>query len=307
LVKTAIIPCGGKGTRKGPGSQVCYKHLTEFPSDDITKEEYFIPAVRIGIEALIKLGFTKIIIVINPQDRDTPTMFRSYSQHIMDLFAQGKDQLAKAYSRLDNVSSYVSFRYQSEALGNGNALYEALKKEYSEDKLEDEYLIYFPDNMLEDYTNIKQVMDMYEDSGISVIGSMSVSKTEAHNYGIFDFNDNKFITSLFEKPSTNSDLPNNGQNIYYEAANGIYLFNVDFIKFHCHMQSIHNYKLQKEFGIADSIARWLNQRKPLMSVNTGKVYDIGNPEGIREYMSYRMKISEPAVHHIQVGFPAEIF
>ncbi|MCU7557539.1 UTP--glucose-1-phosphate uridylyltransferase GalU [Macrococcus capreoli] len=255
-IKKAIIPAAGLGTRFLPATKAMPKEM--LPIIDKPTIEYI-------VEEAINSGIEDIIIVTGKGKRAIEDHFDNNFELEHHLKKSNKLEI------LDKVkqSSSVNIHYirQKEPLGLGHAVWSARKFIGNEP-----FAVLLGDDIVKSETPcLKQLMDVYDQTGQSVVGVQEVPLEETKRYGIVDFynkNGNTYEVKKFvEKPKSNP--PSN------LAIMGRYIFNPELFKF----LSEQKVGAGQEIQLTDSIEE-LNKVQKVLAYNfDGKRYDVGEVTG----------------------------
>jgi UTP--glucose-1-phosphate uridylyltransferase len=169
-VRKAVFPAGGLGTRFLPATKVIPKEMLALVDK---------PIIQYGVEEAIASGIEHVIIVTG---RGKGTM-EDHFDHSFELDAtlerRGKTELL-AVSRGVAAMAHISYVRQKEPLGLGHAVLCA--KELVGDE---PFAVILPDDVIEAETPcLKQIMDVFDDKGGSVLATMTIEGPEISAYGV---------------------------------------------------------------------------------------------------------------------------
>ena len=162
---TAVILCGGTGSRLSPMTDVVNKHVLAI---------YSKPMVYYPISIALQLGIRTITLVCNPGD--------------IDIFS-------KILANLDYSSISIEFVIQSEPLGICDALLQASEKIYTKNSL-----VILGDNIFFGPQFIDAVQSAISSDDICRIFTYTVSKPK--RFGVVERNLVGHIANIVEKPKT---------------------------------------------------------------------------------------------------------
>ncbi|MGL5279963.1 MAG: UTP--glucose-1-phosphate uridylyltransferase GalU [Cetobacterium sp.] len=261
-VTKAIIPAAGLGTRVLPATKAQPKEMLVIVDK---------PSLQYIVEELVESGITDIVIVTGRNKNSIEDHFDFSYELENTLERDGKFELLK---KIDDISSMANIYYvrQNHPLGLGHAILKA--KSFIGDEpfviaLGDD-IVYNPDAPV-----AKQLIDVYEKYGSSVIGVQEVENKDVSKYGIvkpsaiLDENTVEMV-DFIEKP-TLEEAPSN------LACLGRYLLSGDIFKY------LETTKPGKggEIQLTDAILQMLNDNQKVVAYNfQGKRYDIGNKIGL---------------------------
>jgi UTP--glucose-1-phosphate uridylyltransferase len=169
-VRKAVFPAGGLGTRFLPATKVIPKEMLALVDK---------PIIQYGVEEAIASGIEHVIIVTG---RGKGTM-EDHFDHSFELDAtlerRGKTELL-AVSRGVAGMAHISYVRQKEPLGLGHAVLCA--KELVGDE---PFAVILPDDVIEAETPcLKQIMDVFDEKGGSVLATMTIEGPEISAYGV---------------------------------------------------------------------------------------------------------------------------
>lgn len=197
MVKKAIIPAAGYGTRSLPITKVLPKEMLPICGR---------PAIDFLVEEAITSGIEQILIIVSR----SKNMILDYYDRSLELEAhlkmKNKDHLLKKLT-LPNV--HIQYVRQPFVRGLGDAIY--LGKHFVGNE---PFAVMLPDEIIisEQKPSLLQLIDMHKKYEGNVIGLTKMEKSELHNYGVIEpeiLKDKLYkITNIIEKPeeSPPSDL-----------------------------------------------------------------------------------------------------
>lgn len=172
-VRKAVIPAAGWGTRFLPATKATPKEM--LPIVDT-------PTIQYIVEEAIASGIEDICIITSPHKKAIEDHFDRSLELEYTLEKTGKDALADEVRRLGSMARLVSVR-QKEALGLGHAI--ACAASFVGDE---PFAVLLGDDVV--YNDgrpcIGQLIDVYEQTGKSVLGVQTVSMDDIHKYGCVD-------------------------------------------------------------------------------------------------------------------------
>jgi UTP--glucose-1-phosphate uridylyltransferase len=169
-VRKAVFPAGGLGTRFLPATKVIPKEMLALVDK---------PIIQYGVEEAIASGIEHIIIITG---RGKGTM-EDHFDHSFELDAtlerRGKKELL-AVSRSVASLARISYVRQKEPLGLGHAVLCA--KELVGDEA---FAVILPDDVIDaDVPCLKQMIDIFDDRGGSVLATMTIDGPGISAYGV---------------------------------------------------------------------------------------------------------------------------
>ncbi|MGL6153692.1 UTP--glucose-1-phosphate uridylyltransferase GalU [Cetobacterium sp. SF1] len=261
-VTKAVIPAAGLGTRVLPATKAQPKEMLVIVDK---------PSLQYIVEELVESGITDIVIVTG-RNKDSIEDHFDYSYELEDTLANaGKTELL---AKVDEISSMANIFYvrQNHPMGLGHAILKA--KPFIGDEpfviaLGDD-IVYNPGEPV-----AKQLVDVYNKYGSSVIGVQEVPEKDVSKYGIVKpakhlDEGTVEMEDFIEKP-TMEEAPSRF------ACLGRYLLSSDIFKY------LEETKPGKggEIQLTDAILKMLQDNKKVVAHNfKGKRYDIGNKFGL---------------------------
>ena len=194
-IRKAVIPAAGYGTRFLPATKATPKEMLPIVDK---------PTIQFIVEEALESGIEEILIISGHAKRAIEDHFDSAPALEAELEKKGKtDLLALVRETADIRVHYIRQRYMR---GLGDAIYCA--KPFMGDEpfavLLGDDVVYSPGNPA-----LKQLMDIYDATGASVLGCQVVPKDKVSAYGIVDginadiegFEHIVRVKDMIEKPS----------------------------------------------------------------------------------------------------------
>ena len=194
-IRKAVIPAAGYGTRFLPATKATPKEMLPIVDK---------PTIQFIVEEALESGIEEILIISGHAKRAIEDHFDSAPALEAELEKKGKtDLLALVRETADIRVHYIRQRYMR---GLGDAIYCA--KPFMGDEpfavLLGDDVVYSPGNPA-----LKQLMDIYDVTGASVLGCQIVPKNKVSSYGIVDginadikgFEHIVRVKDMIEKPS----------------------------------------------------------------------------------------------------------
>ena len=278
-VRKALIPAAGYGTRMFPASKATKKEL--FPVIDqngIAK-----PAILLIVEEALQAGIEEIIVIVQEDDLDD---FKSFFNEQISIENYNKlPSHFQDYARyLLEIGRHITFITQNRQEGFGHAVYCA------REAIGDEpFLLMLGDHLYRsntDRTCVQQLMDAYQQHGMSVVGLRRTSEAEIAAFGTvagvwLEPESLINISEFAEKPTTDyarthllvPGLPD-GE---YLTLFGQYIIKpqiFDYLEEHIS----HNVRERGEFQLTSALDRLRQEDGFHGLIIDGKRYDIGLPE-----------------------------
>ena len=198
MIKEAIIPLAGLGTRLLPFSKILPKEL--LPLGNKTILEHI-------LDECLEAGIKKIILVTSIRKK----IIKDYLYpdiYLLNYLKKKKDYKSiQKLKILDRYRSKIKFVYQNTPKGLGDAVFAA--KSVIKGKF---FLLVLPDDIIIKENCSKKIINIHNKYHSSVIASKKVKNSEVSRYGIIKYSKKKnnklFITDLVEKPSLKNSPSN---------------------------------------------------------------------------------------------------
>jgi UTP--glucose-1-phosphate uridylyltransferase len=260
MIKQAIIPLAGLGTRLLPLTSVFAKELLPINGK---------PGLEYIIEECIQAGIKEIIFIISKKKK----MIKSYfynDKFYKDLIKINKDKrIIQEYKKILKYKKMIKFVYQNEPKGTGDAVLKTEK--FIKDKY---FLMLLPDDLILKKNCSKSMINTHKKYGSSVMASMSVDKKTVSRWGIYKIdkklNKNDYlINDVVEKPNLNNAPSNKAVIGRYILPKSIFL-------------QLKKTKPSKngEIHITDAIRSLIQMKEIVIAHNfLGKYLDCGTMEG----------------------------
>ena len=270
MIKQAIIPLAGLGTRLLPLTSVFAKELLPINGK---------PGIEYILDECIEAGIKEVIFIISQKK----IMIKKYfynDKFYKDIIKRKKNpRVINEYKKILKYKKMIKFVFQDKPLGTGDAVLKT--KKFIKDKY---FLMLLPDDLIIQKNCSKSMIDVHKKYKAAVMASMKVAKSEVTRWGIYNVkekvdNKNFIIQSVVEKPSIKEAPSNN-------AVIGRYIL----------PKTIFN-KLSKlkpgrggEIHITDAIQSLIKDKDKFIGHNfSGKYLDCGTMKG---YINSTLEISK---------------
>ena len=270
MIKQAIIPLAGLGTRLLPLTSVFPKELLPINGK---------PGIEYILDECIEAGIKEVIFIISERKKMIKDYF--YNDKLFkDIIKKKKDpRISKEYKKILRYKKMIKFVYQNKPLGTGDAVLKT--KKYIKDKF---FLMLLPDDLIIKNNCSKSMIKIHKKYNSSVMASMKVQKNNVSRWGIYKLNKkldkrNFLIDDVVEKPSTNN-APSN------KAVIGRYILPKKIFS------KLLNQKPGKggEVHITDSIQKLIRENNKFIAHDfSGKYLDCGSMNG---YIKSSLEISK---------------
>lgn len=169
-ITKAVIPAAGLGTRFLPATKACPKEMLPIVDK---------PTIQYIIEEALASGITDILIISGRSKRSIEDHFDRSPELEMNLAEGGKDELLQMVKNIANVN--IHYIRQKEPKGLGHAILCAKAFVGNEP-----FAVLLGDDVVynEEYPCLKQLMDVYDAKGGSVLGCQTVPLEKVSSYGI---------------------------------------------------------------------------------------------------------------------------
>ncbi|HCU8029685.1 TPA: UTP--glucose-1-phosphate uridylyltransferase GalU [Staphylococcus aureus] len=268
-IKKAIIPAAGLGTRFLPATKAMPKEMLPILDK---------PTIQYIVEEAARAGIEDIIIVTGRHKRAIEDHFDSQKELEMVLKEKGKSELLEKVQYSTELANIFYVR-QKEQKGLGHAISSARQFIGNEP-----FAVLLGDDVVEsEVPAVKQLIDVYEETGHSVIGVQEVPEADTHRYGIIDpltKNGRQYEVKKFVEKPAQGTAPSN------LAIMGRYVLTPEIFDY---------LKTQKEgagneIQLTDAIERMNNDNQVYAYDFEGERYDVGEKLGfVKTTIEYALK------------------
>ena len=261
-VTKAVIPAGGLGTRVLPATKSQPKEMLVIVDK---------PSLQYIVEELVESGITDIVIVTGRNKNSIEDHFDYSFELETTLEKEGKVKLLEKVSKISKMVNIYYVR-QNKPLGLGHAILKA--KSFIGN---DPFIVALGDDLMYSPTKSvsKQLIEKYNEYGMSVIGVQEVEQNDVSKYGIVSpgkalDNSTVEIENFIEKPSL-EEAPSR------MACLGRYLLDGKIFKYLEETKPGSGGEIQ----LTDGILKMIQDKNKVIAYNfQGKRYDIGNKIGL---------------------------
>ncbi|RYL89863.1 UTP--glucose-1-phosphate uridylyltransferase [Sporolactobacillus sp. THM7-4] len=250
MIKKAIIPAAGYGTRSLPVTKVIPKEM--FPIHNK-------PSIQYVVEEAVSAGIEQILMIVSRSKNLIVDYFDDSLE--LEMFLQ-KANKSSLMNKVKLPDIQIFYTRQSFARGLGHAV--RLGKEFAGN---DPFAVLLPDDLIVG-KGIKDLMEVYDQKKSHVLGLTEVETERLQNYGVVEGRrvqeDLYSIVDVVEKPKQNP--PSN------LAVIGRYVFTPDIMDV-----------LEKvapdsggEIQLTDGIKKILDRDKCYGKIISGQRFDIGS-------------------------------
>ncbi len=260
MIKQAIIPLAGLGTRLLPLTSVFSKELLPINGR---------PGIEYILDECIEAGIKEIIFIISTKKIMIKKYFYS-DQFYKSVIKKKKDsRIIYEYKKILKYKNKIKFVFQNTPKGTGDAVLKTQK--FIKNKY---FLMLLPDDLIIKKNCSKAMIKVHKKYRASVMASMKVKKNNVSRWGIYKINKklnnrNFIIKGVVEKPSKKKAPSSNAVIGRYILPRSI--FNkIKFLK----------PKKGKEIHITDAIQLLINDKEKFIGHNfEGKYLDCGTMNG----------------------------
>jgi len=270
MIKQAIIPLAGLGTRLLPLTSVFPKELLPINGR---------PGLEYIIDECIEAGIKEIILIISNKKMFVKEYFFKDKLYKKILSKKNDQRIKSEYKKMLKYKKIIKFVYQNEPKGTGDAAFKTknlIKGDF--------FLMLLADDLILKKNCSKSMISLHNRYKCSIMASMRVKKSEVSRWGIYDIkkkisNNNFIIKNVIEKPSTKTSPSN-------QAVIGRYILPKEIFK------KLSKQKKGKggEIHITDAIQSLILENNKFIGHNfKGKYLDCGTMNG---YIKSSIEISK---------------
>lgn len=261
-VKKVVIPAAGWGTRFLPLTKVVHKELVPVLNK---------PIIHYLVEEAVASGIEEVILVISPRKLEILKYFNVNNELEHQLTKSGKVELLHKV-KATNTLVKITIAIQNEQLGLGHAIFTA-----ADMVGEEPFGVILGDDLIHSKVPaLKQLIDVYDKTGSSVLGVQSIPQDHIHKYGVMipkneeDASKDLFsIKGAVEKPLA-KDAPSD------KAILGRYVFTPEL------MPLLRTLKpgAGNEINVVDAFEKLIALGQEILAFTfEGQRYDLGSIEG----------------------------
>lgn len=275
VIRKAVFPVAGLGTRFLPATKACPKEMLPIVDK---------PLVQYAVEEAAAAGITDMVFVTGRSKRAIEDHFDKAYELESELERAQKDEiLAFVRNMLPKNINYIYTR-QAEALGLGHAVLCARPVIGDEP-----FAVILADDLMEGEPPVmRQMCEVYAEHRCSLLGVMDVPREETRRYGIVKSTP---LTARLERLSAIVEKPPAAQAPSTLAVVGRYILSPRIFR---HLEAIQA-GTGGEIQLTDAIAALLNDEQVLAYRYQGKRYDCGSKLG------YLQAVVDYGRRHPEVG------
>ncbi len=276
-IRKAVIPVAGLGTRFLPATKAIPKEMLTIVDR---------PTIQYIVEEVVASGIDQIIFITSEGKSAIENHF-DYNFHLDSVLREkNKIALGEELNNISNLIDIVSVR-QKKPLGLGHAIWTARHVIGDEP-----FMVLLGDDMvLSDEPCAKQMLNLFDDVGESIVAIQRVPMDETYQYGIVEGEENGRsktfrVTRMVEKPApgtTDSDM----------AIIGRYILMPDIFDILAKTTPGHGGEIQ----LTDALLALTKKRSMYAYEFDGTRYDAGDK------MGYLKAIIAYGLRHRDIGGP----
>ena len=270
MIKQAIIPLAGLGTRLLPLTSVFAKELLPINGK---------PGIEYILDECIEAGIKEVIFIISKKKLMIKKYFYN-DKFYKDIIKLKKDShIRSEYNKILKYKKMIKFVFQNKPLGTGDAVLKTKKF-----ILDDYFLMLLPDDLIIQKNCSKSMISIHKKFKSSVMASLKVNKKDVSRWGIYDVKKkidsrNFLIKSVIEKPSIKQTPSNNAVIGRYILPKTIFNKLIKLIPGKNH-----------EIHITDAIQSLISDNEKFIGHNfSGKYLDCGTMKG---YINSNLEITK---------------
>ena len=270
MIKQAIIPLAGLGTRMLPLTSVMPKELMPINGK---------PNLQYILEECIDAGVKEFIFIISKKKLSIKKYFFNDNFYKKIIKKKKDKRLIEEFKKIKRYQKMIKFVYQNKPLGTADAVLKS--KKYIKDKY---FLMLLPDDLIIKKNCSKAMIKSHKFHKASVMASMKVNKKTVSRWGIYKFGkklnkNDSIIKDVIEKPSINN-APSN------KAIIGRYILPKKIFKIIPKLKT----GAGGEIHITDAIRELIFKNEKFIAHNfAGKYLDCGSMDG---YIKSSIEISK---------------
>jgi UTP--glucose-1-phosphate uridylyltransferase len=191
MLKQAIIPLAGLGTRLLPLSSITPKEL--LPINGKSNLEHI-------LDECIDAGIKEFILIISKRKENIKKYFFNDQFYKSILAKKNNNRIKEVLKKLQRYQKMIKFVYQNEPNGTGDAILKC--KNYIKHT---HFLMLFPDDLIIKKNCTKEMIVLHKKTKGSIIATKTVNKKEVSRFGILSMKNKKknyfTIKDVVEKPN----------------------------------------------------------------------------------------------------------
>ena len=171
MIKQAIIPLAGLGTRLLPLTSIFAKELLPINGK---------PGIEYILDECVDAGIKKIIFIISKKKQLIKKYFYNDSFYKKIIKTKKDKRIKYEYEKIKKFKKMIKFVYQNKPLGTGDAVLKT--KKFIKHNF---FLMLLPDDLIIKRNCSKSMIKIHEKYNTSVMASMNVRKKNVSRWGIY--------------------------------------------------------------------------------------------------------------------------
>ena len=271
-IRKAVFPVAGMGTRFLPATKANPKEMLPIVDK---------PLIQYAVEEAVEAGCTEIIFITGRSKRSIEDHFDKAYELENELQLRNKDNLLSQVQNILPEGITCLYIRQAEALGLGHAVLRARSAVGNEP-----FAVILADDLIDAPRGaLSQMIEIYGQTGSSVLGVETVDPSQTGSYGIVEtspWQSFQRIRSIVEKPKP-EDAPSN------LAVVGRYILTPRIFE----LLAETDRGAGGEIQLTDGIAKLVEYEPVLAHAFSGRRYDCGSKTGYLEAtLAYGLKHPE---------------
>ncbi len=191
MIKQAIIPLAGLGTRMLPLTSVMPKELMPINGK---------PNLQYILDECIDAGVKEFIFIISKKKLSIKKYFFNDNLYTKILKKKKDKRLLEEYKKIKRYQKMIKFVYQNKPKGTGDAVFKC--KKFIKSKY---FLMLLPDDLIINKNCSKEMIRLHKKTNGSIIATKRVERKTVSRWGILSIRNKKKgyfqIQDVVEKPS----------------------------------------------------------------------------------------------------------
>ena len=273
-IRKAVFPVAGMGTRFLPATKANPKEMLPIVDK---------PLIQYAAEEAVAAGIEHLVFVNGRNKRSIPDHFDKAYELEAELEARGKAELLDIVQNIIPPEVTCIYLRQSEALGLGHAV--GIARPVIGDE---PFAVILADDLIDGQgvRSLKQMVDVFEDRGCSILGVEEVPPEETYKYGVIkgsSIGERVWnVEAMVEKPKP-EEAPSN------VAVVGRYILTPRIFDMIEHLGK----GAGGEYQLTDAIVELLEHEKVVAYQFQGRRYDCGSKLGyLQASVEYALKHPE---------------
>ena len=169
-IRKAVIPAAGFGTRFLPATKAMPKEMLPIVDK---------PTIQYIVEEILESGINEILIISGHAKRAIEDHFDSSPELERHLYEHGKIELLKEIERISSITVHYVRQKHMNGLGDAILCAKTFMDDESFGVILGDDIVYNPKRPA-----LKQLIDMYNETGSTILGCQEVEKEAVSSYGI---------------------------------------------------------------------------------------------------------------------------